>query len=521
MLRKYSPLLVAILIFSWVISDIFKTQFDGYDFKYASSLPVLHNGRLKPMDSVVRHTLVSLHEKQSLTVEGKSYAPNIWFFEMITNQDKPDRYAFFRFLNPDKVMPQFLGLNQSKKSYSFLEMKPALPIVFENYDKAKSIPSKQQSPFQRDVVTLANRLIVYQQAKLTLFPETKSYETYLNEYYKGIPSNIALFTKYQKHDHVSDVEFMALSAFNSQFKLHQWLNQNALFFPIPVSLTTVSDPHAWQSVGLGMLSLLNQKNDSLLYLQHYAKMLDAFKSNDPMTFKSESKSLYDMIYQSSPWLIRKMEFERAYNSISPFYKSAVLYLICFILIFVSLILKSNLVYTNSLVLFWGGFILHTFGILSRMFLQGRPPVTNLYSSAVFIGWAAILIALFLEKFFKNKMGILVSCVVGFATLIVAHYLSLSGDTLEMMQAVLDTNFWLSTHVVTVTMGYSGTFLAGVLAIVYVIRLVFLSNFPDSDKKELAKMIYGILCFSLFFSFVGTVLGGIWADQSWGRFWGWY
>jgi ABC-type transport system involved in cytochrome c biogenesis permease subunit len=86
--------------------------------------------------------------------------------------------------------------------------------------------------------------------------------------------------------------------------------------------------------------------------------------------------------------------------------------------------------------------------------------------------------------------------------------------------VLDSNFWLATHVITITIGYSGTFLAGAIAIFWVFRK-HLARKPDpAAGKTLSSMTYGIICFALFFSFVGTVLGGIWADQSWGRFWGW-
>jgi ABC-type transport system involved in cytochrome c biogenesis permease subunit len=105
--------------------------------------------------------------------------------------------------------------------------------------------------------------------------------------------------------------------------------------------------------------------------------------------------------------------------------------------------------------------------------------------------------------------------------------------MEMMRAVLDSNFWLATHVVIITIGYSTTFLAGFLGIAYVCHKLVLSLFGGNAKygaklmgtekdaqRILGAMIYGITCFSLFFSLVGTVLGGIWADQSWGRFWGW-
>src|SRR5207244_7209398 len=125
-----------------------------------------------------------------------------------------------------------------------------------------------------------------------------------------------------------------------------------------------------------------------------------------------------------------------------------------------------------------------------------------------------------EAFFKNGIALVVGCIGGFLTLIIAYLLSLSGDTLEMMQAVLDTNFWLATHVTCITLGYVSAFVAGLMGCAY----IFLGMFTNALRKEgsanLARMTYGVLCAGMFLSFVGTVLGGLWADYSWGRFWGW-
>ena len=166
------------------------------------------------------------------------------------------------------------------------------------------------------------------------------------------------------------------------------------------------------------------------------------------------------------------------------------------------------------------FVVHTGGLFARIVLQGRPPVTNLYSSAIFVGWVAVLLGIILERMFKNGLGALGAASIGFLTQIIALHLSAQGDTMEMMRAVLDSNFWLATHVVTVTMGYSSTFLSGALAIGFILRGLFSKNFSEESAQNLTRMVYGIVCFSTFFSFLGTVLGGIWADQSWGRFWGW-
>jgi ABC-type transport system involved in cytochrome c biogenesis permease subunit len=72
----------------------------------------------------------------------------------------------------------------------------------------------------------------------------------------------------------------------------------------------------------------------------------------------------------------------------------------------------------------------------------------------------------------------------------------------------------------VTLGYSSVALAGFLGIIYILRGLFTTSFNETTASSLGRMIYGVTCFATLFSFVGTILGGIWADQSWGRFWGW-
>ena len=85
-----------------------------------------------------------------------------------------------------------------------------------------------------------------------------------------------------------------------------------------------------------------------------------------------------------------------------------------------------------------------------------------------------------------------------------------------MQAVLDTQFWLATHVVCVTLGYTATFVAGLLGIIYILGGLLSRALKADVAKQITRMTYGTICFAIFFSFFGTVLGGLWADDSWGR-----
>src|SRR5262245_51299560 len=217
---------------------------------------------------------------------------------------------------------------------------------------------------------------------------------------------------------------------------------------------------------------------------------------------------------------RKVNFEVFFNHFSPFYYAMILYLFAFALGALSWLGWTEPLRKAANWLLILTFILHTFALAARIFISGRPPITNLYSTAIFIGWACVLMALVIEALYRNGFGNIAAAVIGFLTLLVAHFLSLDGDTFIVLQAVLDTQFWLATHVITINMGYATTYLAGAIGILYLLFGHVIPLLDEEVRRELLRMMYGTLCFAIFFCFVGTVLGGLWADDSWGRFWGW-
>ena len=283
----------------------------------------------------------------------------------------------------------------------------------------------------------------------------------------------------------------------------------------------------------------------------YETLKASYAADDYATFNATVAELRRVGTERAGEDASTLGFEKIYNGFEPFYRSSIAYVLIFMIAGISWLAAT---YSTTLgkkgatagMLRNAAYILtaivllsHTFGLAGRMYIEGRPPVTNLYSSALFIGWGAVLLCFFTEKYLRLGVASAMGSLVGFGSLVIAHNLSLdsslnpTGDTMEMMRAVLDSNFWLATHVVIITIGYSTTFLAGFLGIAYVCHKLALTVFGRTAKygpklmssekdgqKILGAMIYGITCFSLFFSLVGTVLGGIWADQSWGRFWGW-
>lgn len=260
----------------------------------------------------------------------------------------------------------------------------------------------------------------------------------------------------------------------------------------------------------------------------YTSMMTAASHGDAEGFNRSLAAYTELLDASMPGVMQRTRLEVLFNRASLFTGATAVYLIVFLGVCLSFLLRTRpkwepiaeRVRIGSVALLVSAVVIHTVAIALRIYLQDRPPVTNLYSSAVFVGWAAALVGLFLERLYPLGVAALGSATIGAGTLIIAHNLGNDGDTMQMMQAVLDSNFWLATHVITITLGYSATFLAGAIAGLYLLARALTRWVTPEREKALIRMVYGVVCFALLLSFVGTVLGGIWADQSWGRFWGW-
>jgi len=318
---------------------------------------------------------------------------------------------------------------------------------------------------------------------------------------------------------------------------------------VPVPEFAEDDPHAapddkgWQTLGMGftmdLVSRLAERGPSPA-VESLTKIIGAYSRGDAETFNREVAAYQGYLAKNPPdeYDAGTVRFEAWFNHARLFFNAWVLYIVAFVASLVGLLLWfwqrpiGRTVFWLLVLLF----IVHTLALAGRVMISGRPPVTNLYSSALFIGWGGVLFGLVIQAVFRLGIGNLIASLSGMATLHIAYQLAADGDTFKVMQAVLDTNFWLTTHVLTIALGYTATFVAGALGILYIVmgiatpalkgrfgevtptRYASLANRSIGDVLE--KMIYGVLCFALFFSFVGTVLGGLWADDSWGRFWGW-
>lgn len=474
------------------------------DFHYREfgSVPVSEGGRTKPLDTFARGQLILLSGRSEFRDEdGKTYPASKWLLDvMATDMRKMSgpalRYKMFRIENLDVLDLLHLEHRPGKWRYAINEFARSLDDLQKIKNEAKRArakPAKERSVYESKIIELDGHI--------------------------GL--------------------FVAVASWSSPGIIptggDDWLSLREAF-ELAVDSSGQFD---------------EQKLNPLAALIAY-DLIGSHEHDEPKRFNQAIKLYHDAFDAKMPQVMNTVALESYFNQLEPFYVCAVAYGFVFVLAVLSWL---GWFPTLNRAGFWSMLLvvlLHSWALLIRIYILQRPPVINLYSSAVFIGWGCAVTCLVFEYFFRNSIALAVGSVTGGLSLIIAHFLSLdSSDTMEMMRAVLDTNFWLATHVTCVTLGYTATFVAGFMGITYVAAMAstagldwlahrmdgvrrflegpgsregargFFTHFFDTEASPImGKMIYGVVCFAMFLSFTGTVLGGLWADYSWGRFWGW-
>lgn len=506
-MKKYFPTLVVALALLTVALTLRSprntTEMDVVGF---GRLPALVNGRVKPLDTVARTSLLMMQGRQRVTADdGRTLLPAEWLLDMLYQPHIADHYRVFEITHPDVLALLNLRMEDGagNKRFSAEQLAGKLGELDRQAKLADETDAPVRTAFQRAVVQLRNNVVHYQRLQNSVAAtDSPDLLEQLGQVEAALQPGAAQVPAKTKME-LGRV-FLSIDSFS-------------LFRPIPPA--NAGDAMAWKTVGAAWSETLSSGRAEPAAVA-LAALGRAWRARSSQTFNATLRDYRARLTDTLPSILMKSDAEVRFNSAQPFYTSTLLYVGAFLLAAISWLMWPVPLRRAAFALVIAAFGLTTVGIGMRMWIEARPPVTNLYSSALFVGWGAVALCVVLEYWFKNAIGSVAAGVIGFATLVIAHHLSLAGDTMEMMRAVLDSNFWLATHVVTIAVGYSATFLAGFLAVIYVVRGVFTRSLDRDTASAIGRMIYGIVCFATLFSFVGTILGGIWADQSWGRFWGW-
>ncbi len=216
---------------------------------------------------------------------------------------------------------------------------------------------------------------------------------------------------------------------------------------------------------------------------------------------------------------RDLEMEVHYNRAKPFRTAWLLYLLGFLALLASFPLASRRFTWAGFLLVAAGFASQAYGMVLRVLISGRPPVTNMYESVVWVAFGAVLFALVFEAVYRVRIFAACASVLAVACLILADNVPILDGSISPLVPVLRDNMWLTVHVLTITLGYAAFTLA--MGIGHLnLGLYFFRPREVALFKTLSLFLYRAIQVGTLFLAVGTLLGGVWASYSWGRFWGW-
>jgi len=491
---------------------------------------VLENGRKKPLDTFAQNIL------KEFSGQGRfQKKPAIqWLARVLFTPEQSYHDNVFLITNPDVL--DSIGVERVGKArnrYSFLQLNSGIDRLRQMAFQVSKIDDKDRSFVDNEIFSLYNKLYIYRQLTDTFsfafphpdftitdaqirksldLPETQTQFSFLDLLEKKEKID-ALIDSFKDNKEIASIpdRMNAWASYHKDLPLAvipgiRRENESDEKWTGPWDL--LIDAFVHRSTPPGELFLLRDA-------------VSGYRENNGERFDAALTAFNRAVMEKAGDRIRAkaISLEISYNRLDPFYKGKFFYGFSVIFLLLSFMALKKWFYRLSFLLLAAGILLHLLGVIARMIIMQRPPVTNLYETFVFTGLITALLGMVLEWFKKRNIGILTGSLAGLVMLMIAGKYAMEGDTMGMLVAVLDSNFWLASHVITIILGYSGIVLSGFIGHVYILQEIFKPRKTDLLQNTF-QAVYAIQAFGIIFTFLGTVLGGIWADQSWGRFWGW-
>ena len=498
-------------------------------------IPIQEEGRIKPLDTFAKNQLLRIYGKRSISKSKLSTTD--WLFGVLTNDKEVLSIPVFNIRNPEVV--DGLGLeDRDSHRYTFEEIAISIESNLEMLEKIHKKAEEERELVENQLLEIYFNSLQFKRLQLELSCLTPlisiDESSIADKIDVSIGDKVSFFKIARNLDKMTDL----IDSIQSKDPA-LWNSAESSFYGILETLKSMSTVamqsrilkifppikehnssnwmSPWEIVSFGKLRDSSYDN-LLLSIEGY---IDAkYNKNDSLINKSiaQYESVLYSHFSDVP-SVSMLKRETHYNQSGLFSMSIAFYIIAFMCICLSLLFWPAILKKIALISLLIGFGYHLYGICLRMVIMGRPPVSTLYESIIFVGLISVFCAALIEYSRKDGLGILAASICG----AIFHYVSFGyasdGDTLGVLVAVLNSNFWLATHVTTITIGYGTSIVAGIMGHIYLLYSIF---YPKNKKKLMSiyNNTFGITILALFFTLFGTILGGIWADQSWGRFWGW-
>jgi ABC-type transport system involved in cytochrome c biogenesis permease subunit len=510
------------------------------------SLPVQEGGRIKPLDTYARFLLLRMHGKQSIAVdhvllpEVKKLKATEWLLISWFRPDIARDLPLFVVDNSQAVGEIGVDPKGLRDRYSWNEIVKGKEELVKRAQAYGEIEQDQLTGVQRNVIDLARNFFDFDAVSDFMTAARTDWNKEVSailpaELAKGITGggNITVWELAIKlGDLIRDQSKMEALGEEARGKLLELFINTTLRPGKTLAFIPPDDTKndTWLQVEQTVTSLMREGKIPEGELR-ISKAKDALypASLKADTFKTAVNTFVGDVRHVAEKRgeLKHVDREVTYHRQDYFTYALVWYMLGFLVALIGLVAPQSSLAKWAGRVAWVSLVLavgyNIWGITQRCIINERPPIATLYETIIFITACIAVVGLFVEKFTRQGVGLVVAGFVGALGMFMANrFMALDArDTMPTLEAVLITNFWLATHVTCINIGYAGAMLGSFVSMVYVIYRLFVRGEKVVEfRRLLTRITYGIVCFGVLFALVGTVLGGIWANDSWGRFWGW-
>ena len=478
------------------------------DYKQFGLLAIQDGGRRKPIDTFARETLIRVTGRSTYTDKaGRKWTPNDFVLSALL-ETHDWRNEPMVLVSLGQVIEK-LGLDKTQRRFTFAQL-TALPELNRLANEAHAL-RKAEKPLdrlQQEIMSVSERLALFTNV---------------------INGNAFLIVPAPK----SETDPWVLPPEYSQYY------SDEQFAPIQIQLQTVATSYT-SGDGFNFSRASNQLRDSLrnlsprIYPQDRQLRLEYFYNHFEGFFWATccyglAFIMLLIVYAQS----RGMRYAAIAMGVAaaimgfatqgfshPWWIAGAAIWILVGIIGARLPTAGRVLPVFAVILVLGGLVFHATGIVLRCLIAGRPPVTNMYESIIWVSFAVSFFGMIFFARYRTSVYLLAALPVTLIALLLVHQMPIAmPSSIDPLVPVLRDNFWLTIHVLTITLSYAAFALAMGFGHILLFRY---ARDPQGARAD-APMhfwLYRVLQLGVLLLAAGTILGGVWANYSWGRFWGW-
>jgi cytochrome c-type biogenesis protein CcsB len=453
-------ILIFMTVAGGLVSHLSAADMRDLDFKEWGLLAIQDSGRRKPLDTFARETLIRLTGRSTYTDKtGRKWQPNdiVLSAQLETHDWKNEPMLLVSF---GKLKEQ-LGLDKTQRRFSFAQLAGSTELQrIANEARVRKRAEQTLDRIQQEALGVSDRLVLFSNvmdgSALLIIPAAR------NETDAWVqPSEFARYYT------------------------------DAQFAPVQTQLQTLANTYA-QGDGFNFSRATHQLRENL-------------------------RALSSSIYPQD----RQLRLEYFYNHFEGFYRAIWCYGIALVILIAAHLRKRGAALRNiGVAVALLGLAFQASGILMRCLIAGRPPVTNMYESIIWVSFAVSFFGMIFFARYRAPVYLLAALPVTLVALLLVHQMPIAmPSSIDPLVPVLRDNFWLTIHVLTITLSYAAFALA--MGFGHILLWRYARNpAAASADAPMHFWLYRVLQLGVLLLAAGTILGGVWANYSWGRFWGW-